>query len=117
MRPASAPERWVMTGLDAVSRASYLTEENLFLSQFGPTASPAGQSTTGKAVSVRLRYHERRPCSNTAPPRAGPARLRAPGARPRKPERAARPPATPAPGHGDPAAGHNGRTPWPQAWR
>jgi len=29
-----------MTGLDAVSRASYLTKENLFLSQLGPVPEP-----------------------------------------------------------------------------
>ena len=31
VRLAVAPKRWAMTGLDAVSRASYLTKENLFL--------------------------------------------------------------------------------------
>src|SRR5215467_13856472 len=40
VRRAGAPKRWAMTGLDAVSRASYLTKENLFLSQFGPVSEP-----------------------------------------------------------------------------
>src|SRR5437763_1866134 len=38
VRRAGAPKRWGMTGLDAVSRASYLTKENLFLSQFDPVS-------------------------------------------------------------------------------
>src|SRR5437763_17015288 len=42
VRRAGAPERWGMTGLDAVSRASYLTKENLFLSQLGPVSEPRG---------------------------------------------------------------------------
>src|SRR6267154_3801935 len=47
VRTAGAPKRWAMTGLDAVSRASYLTKENLFLSQFGPTSEPPGHPARG----------------------------------------------------------------------
>src|SRR5579863_690506 len=59
---AGPPKRWAMTGLDAMSRASYLTKENLFLSQSGPCRSPA-------APARDPRLHARAACQ-AAPGRA-----------------------------------------------
>src|SRR6266568_3440895 len=96
--PASAPERWVVTGLDAVSRASYLTEENLFLSQFGPTASPAdnapparqypyGSGTTNAGPVAIPHYPE--PARPPQGARSTATKTRAHGNGPRPPRRPA----------------------------
>jgi hypothetical protein len=60
-----------MTGLDAVSRASYLTKENLFLSQFGRTSEPPWHPARGAIPGRPERGHDepehtaRLPCPGT----------------------------------------------------
>src|SRR5215472_12002478 len=53
-RRSGAPKIWAMTGLDAVSRASYLTKENLFLSQFGPSVRAPGAPPPAALARRRL---------------------------------------------------------------
>lgn len=92
--PGWRTERWAMTGLDAVSRASYLSKENLFLNRLGPASEPPwprprrcppGIADQGRlarnapqhhryGIIPRLGTHEHRLRSTTAPPRTGHAR-------------------------------------------